>query len=108
MSNYAERPWLDRYDPGQPADIDVEFASALAMFDACVARDPDAPIIRYLGGVLTRRELDELSGAFAAALANAEFAAGERVALYLQNVPQFVIAMLGAWKAAGSRSRSTR
>ena len=64
MSIYAERPWLDRYDPGQPADIDVEFASALAMFDACVARDPDAPIIRYLGGVLTRRELDELSGAF--------------------------------------------
>jgi long-chain acyl-CoA synthetase len=101
MSIYSERPWLDRYDPGQPADIDVEFASALAMFDACVARDPDAPIIRYLGGVLTRRELDELSGAFAVALANAEFAAGERVALYLQNVPQFVIAMLGAWKAGG-------
>jgi long-chain acyl-CoA synthetase len=101
MSIYSERPWLDRYDPGQPADIDVEFVSALAMFEACVARDPDAPIIRYLGGVLTRRELDELSGAFAAALANAEFAAGERVALYLQNVPQFVIAMLGTWKAGG-------
>jgi long-chain acyl-CoA synthetase len=101
MSIYSERPWLDRYDPGQPADIDVEFVSALAMFEACVARNPDAPIIRYLGGVLTRRELDELSGAFAAALANAEFAAGERVALYLQNVPQFVIAMLGAWKAGG-------
>jgi long-chain acyl-CoA synthetase len=101
MSTYSERPWLDRYDPGQPADIDVEFASALAMFEACVARDPDAAIIRYLGGVLTRRELDQLSGAFAAALANAEFAAGERVALYLQNVPQFVIAMLGTWKAGG-------
>jgi long-chain acyl-CoA synthetase len=101
MSIYAERPWLDRYDPGQPGDIDVEFASALAMFGACVARDPDAPIIRYLGGVLTRRELDELSGAFAAALADAGFAAGERVALYLQNVPQFVIGMLGAWKAGG-------
>ena len=101
MSIYSERPWLDRYDPGQPADIDVEFVSALAMFEACVARDPDAPIIRYLGGVLTRRELDEQSGAFAAALANAEFAAGERVALYLQNVPQFVIAMLGTWKAGG-------
>jgi len=101
MSIYAERPWLDRYDPGQPGDIDVEFASALAMFCACVARDPDAPIIRYLGGVLTRRELDELSGAFATALADAGFAAGERVALYLQNVPQFLMAMLGAWKAGG-------
>jgi long-chain acyl-CoA synthetase len=71
------------------------------MFGARLRRDPDAPIIRYLGGVLTRRELDELSGAFAAALADGGVSAGDRVALYLQNVPQFVIAMLGAWQAGG-------
>ena len=101
MSSYDERPWLARYDAGQPSDIEVEFASALAMFSACARRDPEAPIIRYFDGVLTRRELDELSGAFAAALAEAGFSAGERVALFLQNVPQFVIAMLGTWKAGG-------
>lgn len=101
MSSYDERPWLARYDAGQPSDIEVEFASALAMFSACAQRDPEAPIIRYFDGVLTRRELDELSGAFAAALAEAGFSAGERVALFLQNVPQFVIAMLGTWKAGG-------
>jgi long-chain acyl-CoA synthetase len=101
MSSYDERPWLARYDPGQPRDIAVEFGSALAMFGATVARDPDAPIIRYLGGVLTRRELDAESSAFAAALADAGFSAGQRVALYLQNVPQFVVAMIGAWKAGG-------
>ena len=28
-------------------------------------------------------------------------AAGERVAIYAQNVPQFVIAQLGTWKAGG-------
>jgi long-chain acyl-CoA synthetase len=101
MSIYDERPWLARYDAGQPGDIEVEFASALAMFDATVRRDPDAPIIRYFDGVLTRRELDELSGAFAAALADAAFSAGQRVALFLQNVPQFIIAMIGTWKAGG-------
>jgi long-chain acyl-CoA synthetase len=101
MSSYDERPWLARYDAGQPSDIEVEFASALAMFSACAQRDPEAPIIRYFDGVLTRRELDELSGAFAAALAEAGFSAGERVALFLQNVPQFIIAMLGTWKAGG-------
>ena len=101
MSSYDERPWLARYAAGQPSDIDVEFASALAMFSALVQRDPEAPIIRYFDGVLTRRELDELSGAFAAALAEAGFSAGERVALFLQNVPQFVIAMLATWKAGG-------
>ncbi len=101
MSSYDERPWLARYDSGQPSDIDVEFASALAMFGHCAEQDPDAPIIRYFDGVLTRRELDIESSAFAAALVAAGFSAGERVALYLQNVPQFLVAMLGTWKAGG-------
>src|SRR5450755_2600688 len=101
MSIYDQRPWLARYDEGQPYDIEVEFGSVLDMFGACVQRDPGAPIIRYFDGALTRREVDELSGAFAAGLAGAGFAAGERVALFLQNVPQFIIAMLGIWKAGG-------
>jgi long-chain acyl-CoA synthetase len=100
-STYDERPWIARYDAGQPSDIEVEFVSALAMFAATVQRDPDAPVIRYFDGTLTRHELDELSSAFAAALAAADFAPGERVALFLQNVPQFLVAMLGTWKAGG-------
>ncbi|HWG13511.1 MAG TPA: AMP-binding protein [Streptosporangiaceae bacterium] len=101
MSSYDERPWLARYDAGQPPGIEAESGSALAMFGSCVRQDPDAPIIRYFDGVLTRRDLDEQSSAFAAALAASGLAAGERVALYLQNVPQFLIAMIGAWKAGG-------
>ena len=101
MSIYDERPWLARYDAGQPSGIDVEFGSALAMFGRCAGQDPDAPIIRYFDGVLTRRDLDTESSAFAAALVAAGFGAGERVALYLQNVPQFLIAMIGTWKAGG-------
>jgi long-chain acyl-CoA synthetase len=30
------------------------------------------------------------------------------VALYLQNVPQFVIGLVGTWKAGGIAGRSTR
>jgi long-chain acyl-CoA synthetase len=101
MSIYDQRPWLARYAAGQSHDIDVEFPNALAMFSASAEREPDAPIIRYFDGVVTRRELDELSGAFGAALADAGLRAGERVALFLQNVPQFIIAMIGTWKAGG-------
>ena len=77
MSIYDQRPWLARYDEGQAYGIDVEFGSVLDMFGACVQRDPGAPIIRYFDGALTRREVDELSGAFAAGLAGAGFAAGD-------------------------------
>ena len=101
MSVYDERPWLARYDEGQPPGIEVEFGSVLDMFGSCVQRDPGAVLIRYFDGALTRRDVDDLSSAFAAGLADAGLAAGDRVALFLQNVPQFIIAMLGTWKAGG-------
>jgi long-chain acyl-CoA synthetase len=101
MSVYDEKPWLSLYDQGQPAEIALEFTDALSMFRASVSRNPDGDIIRYFGGRITARELDELSDAFAVALAALGVRAGDRVAVYVQNVPQFVIAVLAAWKAGG-------
>ncbi len=101
MAGYDERPWLALYDPGQRADIAPEFSTGLEMFQASVARAPDAPIIRYFDGVITLRELDELTDAFASGLLERGFTTGDRVALYLQNVPQFVIGLVGTWKAGG-------
>ena len=101
MSAYDEKPWLRLYDQDQPAEISLEFTDALSMFRASVNRNPDGDIIRYFGGRITARELDELSDALAVALAGLGVRAGDRVALYLQNVPQFVIGMLAAWKAGG-------
>jgi long-chain acyl-CoA synthetase len=97
--SYQGRPWVARYDPGQPTDLDLEFRNALEMFAASVRRSPDAPAIRYFDGLITLRELDVLSSAFAVGLLDAGVTAGDRVALYLQNIPQFVVAALGAWKA---------
>jgi long-chain acyl-CoA synthetase len=98
---YDERPWLARYDDGQPSDIEAPHENTLAMFAAAVRRAPDAPLIRYFDGVLTTSDVDDLSDAFAVGLLASGFTAGERVALYLQNVPQFVIALVGTWKAGG-------
>jgi len=101
MSIYDEKPWLSLYDPGQPAEISLEFTDALSMFRAAAAQNPDGDAIRYFGGRITARELDELSDAFALALLDLGVQPGDRVALYLQNVPQFVIGMLATWKAGG-------
>ncbi|MEA2254345.1 MAG: long-chain acyl-CoA synthetase, partial [Solirubrobacteraceae bacterium] len=99
MGIYEDRPWLARYGEGQPADIEPEHESALAMFQATARRLPDAPAIHYFDATLTHRDVDELSDALAAALAARGVGPGDRVALYLQNVPQFPIAALAAWKA---------
>lgn len=98
MSIYDERPWLDRYPAGQPGEITPAPGDALSMFRATARRIPDLDAIRYFDGRLTFAELDRLSDAFALALLDAGIARGDRVALYLQNVPQYVLGLLGIWK----------
>ncbi|MCW2612883.1 MAG: AMP-dependent Acyl-CoA synthetase and ligase [Cryptosporangiaceae bacterium] len=101
MSGYDERPWLARYREGQPSDFMPDHGNGLSMYRASVEAAPHAPALHYFDGTLTFAELDSASDAFATALLDRGFTAGERVALYLQNVPQFVIALVGAWKAGG-------
>jgi long-chain acyl-CoA synthetase len=98
-SRYADRPWLTLYDEGKPADIACEHPSALAMFEAAARRAPDRPLLHYFDATLTAREVDDLAGAVAAGLRELGIRPGDRVALYLQNVPQFVISLVAAWKA---------
>src|SRR4051795_11827868 len=71
------------------------------MTRATVAARPDDPAITYFDGTLTWRELDEQSTALAAGLRAHGFERGDRLAVYLQNVPQFVLAMVATWKAGG-------
>ena len=71
------------------------------MFRAAVERAPDRPLLVYFDGQLTVREVDELTDAFAVALLDGGFSAGDRLAVYLQNTPAFVLAMIATWKAGG-------
>src|SRR5918997_3232413 len=100
MTVYDDRPWLALYGD-QPADYTIEFGDALSMFRAGVARDPSGVALHYFDGSISRRQLDRLSDALAAGLLANGFAPGDRLAVYLQNVPQFVMAMVATWKAGG-------
>ncbi len=99
MSVYDQRPWLARYAQGQPTELEPSFTDALQMFRATVERAPDSPLVRYFDATLTAADVDRASDALACGLLDAGVRSGDRVALYLQNVPQFVIGLLAAWKA---------
>jgi long-chain acyl-CoA synthetase len=73
----------------------------LAAFQAAAERVPERTALQYFDKAITFGELDELSDALAAGLKDEGFQEGERLAVYLQNVPQFAIAMLATWKAGG-------
>jgi long-chain acyl-CoA synthetase len=98
---YDEKPWLGLYDSNKLSTITPEHHDALAMFRAAVARAPDEPAILYFDASLTYAQVDRMSDALAAALIDKGFAPGDRFGIYLQNVPQFVIAILAAWKVGG-------
>jgi long-chain acyl-CoA synthetase len=99
MSIYRQRPWLALYDAGMPSDIKLEYANCLEMFGASVERAPDRPLVHYFGHSLTMTEVDRMTDALAAGLCDLGVGPGDRVAVYLQNVPQFVLAEIATWKA---------
>ena len=101
VTEYDERPWLAHYTPDQPPDVEVEFDDALAMARATMASRGSSPAVRYFDGGLSWAQVDEQSTALAAGLLAHGFARGDRLAVYLQNVPQFVVAMVATWKAGG-------
>lgn len=102
MSVYADRPWLKLYTDVTPPDIKAEYATMLDLFNASVRRAPDGVAIKYFDGVFTMNDLDTQSDALALALVENEFAPGDRLAVYTQNNPAFVIGLLAAWKAGGA------
>ena len=74
----------------------------LEVFTASLARDPAVVAIRYFDGSVTLDDLDRASSALAAVLVARGFRPGDRLALYLQNNPAFVVGLLAAWKAGGA------
>ncbi|MQA85018.1 MAG: AMP-binding protein [Streptosporangiales bacterium] len=98
MSSYRDRPWLAQYEPGRPADITAEFPDGLTMWRSTAEKAADRPFLYYFDAALSAGQLDRDSDALAVAFAARGVRRGDRVVLYLQNVPQFVIGMLAAWK----------
>jgi long-chain acyl-CoA synthetase len=98
MSVYQTRPWLKLYPAWVPADLPIPQLSAIDQFRATVREYAERPAVYYFDTVLTYRELDRLSNALAAGFRDLGVNKGSRVGLYLQNVPQFWIAQLAAWK----------
>jgi long-chain acyl-CoA synthetase len=102
VSDATAQPSTRSFAAAEPArEILLEHANALEMFRASVSRAPDHPLIHYFGTTLTVREIDEMSDALAVAFHDLGVRAGDRVAIYLQNQPQFFLTVFATWKVGG-------
>jgi long-chain acyl-CoA synthetase len=95
----VDRPWLSHYDPGVPASIDYPQISLPELVSRTAGRYPDRVATVFRGRKLRYRDLDRAAAAFAAGLIDLGIQPGERVALMLPNVPQYVVAFFGALRA---------
>jgi long-chain acyl-CoA synthetase len=98
MTTSPRRPWLALYPEGMPHDVEVPAGTMLDRFDATVARLGERPLAVYFDSELSANEVDRASDALACALADLGVSPGDRVALYMQNVPQYLLALVAIWK----------
>lgn len=73
-----------------------------------VAAGPDRAAIRYFDGTIDAATLDSLTDALATEFQARGVRSGDRIGIYLQNIPYYPLALLAVWKAARSPCRSIR
>ena len=76
----------------------IEFETARDMYERSASIDPDRPVLSYFGTTITAAEFEAQADALAAWLQARGIVHGDRIALYLQNMPEFVIAIVATWK----------
>ncbi|CAD5373223.1 Long-chain-fatty-acid--CoA ligase [Rubrivivax sp. A210] len=92
--------WLKQYPQGVPEDIDAAALPTLAaLLDHAFARHRALPACRFMGRSLSFGEIDELSRALAAWLQGRGLARGDRVALMMPNLPQYLVAVAAVLRA---------
>ena len=96
-----DKPWLAQYPAGVPAEIDIhQFASLKDVLAASCTRFADLPAYQSMDTVMTFRQLDDASRAFAAWLQKAAgLQRGDRVALMMPNLLQYPVALFGVLRA---------
>ncbi len=96
-----DKPWLNHWPKNVPQSLDYPAVSLGEVLRRAGLRSPQRTAIHYFDSEVTYGELDALANRFAAALQGLGIVKGDRVALYLPNIPQFVFTYYGALRAGG-------
>ncbi|HME19305.1 MAG TPA: long-chain fatty acid--CoA ligase [Nitrososphaerales archaeon] len=97
----ADRPWLKTQEKAAVAGLRPEKKPLYELLRDSAREFPDRPSLSYNGRTMSYAEVAELSARFASALASLGVRKGDRVALFMPNIPQFVISYFGILEAGG-------
>ncbi len=93
-----ERKWHRHYPKGVKASINFSNEFLHEELEKKAKQIPEKKALIFNETIMSYSELNDAANRFAHALAKMEAKKGDRIALILPNLPQFVIAAYGAWK----------
>ncbi len=99
-----EKPWLKHYEPGVPSQLEPPALTLPDLLPAAAKQYPQRTALvmavassgRLFSYSLSYAQLQQAVTCFAASLQGLGVQKGDRVAIYLPNCPQFIIAFLAA------------
>jgi long-chain acyl-CoA synthetase len=92
-------PWFNCWPAGVPKHMEYPKGSLHEILKKTFTDYPEKTAIAYGEREISYAKLEELSNQFANALIKLKVEKGDRVAVFLPNIPQFVIGYFGALKA---------
>jgi len=96
----ADKPWLNNYPPGVPAEIDVDvYPSLVALLEEAFRKHARRDAAACMDQRLSFAQVDELSGALGAWLQQRGLGRGARVAIMMPNVLQYMVTIAAILRA---------
>jgi long-chain acyl-CoA synthetase len=100
IGSAVQSPWLKHYPPGVPAQARVDaYPNLCALLEDAFRRHAKRDALVCMDSRMSFREVDQLSEALGAWLQSKGLQAGDRVALMMPNLPQYLVAMAAVLRA---------
>ena len=94
-----DKPWLKYWSKEAPNHKNYPDLPLQGLLEESAKRFPEKTALVYAERKITYAQLDSFANKFANALIGLQIAKGDRVALFMPNIPEFVIAFFGTLKA---------
>jgi long-chain acyl-CoA synthetase len=89
---YLSKPWLQHYHPDVPHTVEIPEKTLVDLFEESAEKYANQTAIIFYGNKISFKQLKDEVDRFATALSGLGVQKGDKVALYLLNSPQYVIA----------------
>ncbi|MCE7736205.1 MAG: long-chain fatty acid--CoA ligase [Candidatus Heimdallarchaeota archaeon] len=98
---YDDKPWLRNYPDNVPESIDYPTHSLYQFLETAVAENPNGDALIFFDKRTSYRKMYDSVSRLATALKGLDVKKGDRVAIFLPNLPQFVISFFAIQKIGG-------